>query len=81
MAQYVSDEVNKLNFKYDGDIENELIADPKFDPELPHIYIDGSIAYFAQQAHIFSKSARENIIFGKEYNQEKYQKIIQMCCL
>lgn len=47
MAQYVSDEVNKLNFKYDGDIENELIADPKFDPELPHIYIDGSIAYFA----------------------------------
>ena len=43
---YVSDEVNKLNFKYEGEENEEIDNDPMFDRELPHVYIDGKVAYF-----------------------------------
>ena len=34
--------------------------------------LDGSIAYVPQQAWIFHDSARENILFGKDYVETKY---------
>ena len=42
---YVS-ETNKLSFKYEGEEDEETDNDPMFDPELPHVYIDGKVAYF-----------------------------------
>lgn len=43
--------------------------------------VNGSIAYAAQQPWIFSGTVRQNIIFGKEYNKEKYLKVIKACAL
>ena len=36
--------------------------------------LEGSIAYVPQQAWIFHDSARENILFGKKYDERKYNK-------
>uniref|UniRef100_T1JBD6 ABC-type glutathione-S-conjugate transporter n=1 Tax=Strigamia maritima TaxID=126957 RepID=T1JBD6_STRMM len=41
----------------------------------------GSIAYVSQQAWIQNASLRNNILFGKPYNHQKYQKIINACAL
>lgn len=39
------------------------------------------MAYFNQQPHIFSRTARDNILFGKKYNEQKYNLIVKLCCL
>ena len=41
----------------------------------------GSIAYVSQSAWIFSGTVRDNILFGQEYSEKKYQKIICACAL
>ena len=35
--------------------------------------VNGSIAYVGQQPWIISDSLRENILFGKEYDQRRYK--------
>ncbi|XP_044141081.1 multidrug resistance-associated protein 5-like isoform X1 [Bufo gargarizans] len=45
------------------------------------ISVSGSIAYAAQQAWIFNASLRENILFGEEYDKEKYKSTLEACCL
>ncbi|CAL6010692.1 Xenobiotic-transporting_ATPase / Multidrug resistance-associated protein [Hexamita inflata] len=65
----------------DYDLERATQEDPRFDPEIPHIYVNGTIAYFSQACHIFSKSARQNILFNKPYDAEKYKRVVEMCCL
>lgn len=58
---------------------NAIIGDmKKTDGELT---IRGSIAYCQQQPWIQNESLRENILFGSEYDSEKYEKVIQACCL
>ncbi|XP_058820090.1 multidrug resistance-associated protein 1-like [Topomyia yanbarensis] len=42
---------------------------------------DGSIAYVSQQAWIQNATLRENILFGKPLDQQKYDKVIQGCAL
>ena len=41
----------------------------------------GSIAYIAQQAWIQNLSLRDNILFGKDFVPEKYEKIVEGCSL
>lgn len=43
--------------------------------------VQGSVFYVPQEPWIFTASVRQNIIFGKPYNKEKFDKIIQVCCL
>ena len=38
-----------------------------------------SIAYVPQQAWIMNRTFRENILFGKEYDDEKYHRIVTAC--
>ncbi|KAF9285855.1 Multidrug resistance-associated protein 1 [Mortierella alpina] len=40
------------------------------------VQIHGRMAYVPQQAWIFNATVRDNIIFGKEFNQELYDKIV-----
>uniref|UniRef100_A0AAY4DND6 ATP-binding cassette sub-family C member 5 n=1 Tax=Denticeps clupeoides TaxID=299321 RepID=A0AAY4DND6_9TELE len=45
------------------------------------VAVSGGFAYVAQQAWIFNDSLRENILFGKEFNEEKYRAVVEACCL
>ena len=46
---------------------------PKIDGSLRY---DGKLAYVEQEPIIFSGTVRENITFGKEFDQDFYQKVI-----
>ncbi|XP_052795048.1 ATP-binding cassette sub-family C member 5-like [Mya arenaria] len=46
-----------------------------------HLAVDGNVAYVAQQAWIFNASLKENILFGREFDEQKYRKAIQCCGL
>uniref|UniRef100_UPI00398E7376 ATP-binding cassette sub-family C member 5 isoform X1 n=2 Tax=Pristiophorus japonicus TaxID=55135 RepID=UPI00398E7376 len=45
------------------------------------IAVDGDFAYVAQQAWIRSATVRDNILFNKAYNEEKYNNVLAACCL
>ncbi|KAF8702244.1 hypothetical protein HU200_033010 [Digitaria exilis] len=45
------------------------------------VKVSGSKAYVPQTAWILSGNIRENILFGKPYDKEKYEKIIEACAL
>ncbi|XP_035267041.1 multidrug resistance-associated protein 5 [Anguilla anguilla] len=45
------------------------------------VAVSGGFAYVPQQAWILNESLRENILFGKEYDAEKYNAVLQACCL
>ena len=45
------------------------------------ININGSIAYVPQQAWIQNATIRDNILFGREYDREYYNKIVSACSL
>ena len=47
----------------------------------PHIEINGNIAYVSQKAWIQNATVRNNILFGKDFNEEKYKEAIQYSCL
>ncbi|ETN62869.1 multidrug resistance-associated protein 1 [Anopheles darlingi] len=42
---------------------------------------DGTIAYVPQQAWIQNATLRDNILFGKSFDQQKYDKVIECCAL
>lgn len=46
-----------------------------------NLKVDGSIFYVQQEPWIFSASLRQNILFGKPFFKDKFQKIIKACCL
>ncbi|XP_076862008.1 ATP-binding cassette sub-family C member 5 isoform X2 [Brachyhypopomus gauderio] len=45
------------------------------------VAVNGNLAYVAQQAWILNSSLRENILFGREYTEEKYNGVLEACCL
>uniref|UniRef100_A0A3P9MUY4 ATP-binding cassette sub-family C member 5 n=1 Tax=Poecilia reticulata TaxID=8081 RepID=A0A3P9MUY4_POERE len=44
------------------------------------VAVRGRMAYVAQQAWILNATLRDNILFGREY-QEDYQSVLSACCL
>ena len=59
-------------------INNLILLNPK---ECDGIHINGKIGYSAQIPWISNDTIRNNIIFSKPYNEEKYKKIINLCQL
>ncbi|KAI8498944.1 Multidrug resistance-associated protein 4, partial [Branchiostoma belcheri] len=53
--------------------------------ELPvtsgEVRVEGCLAYASQVPWIFSGSVQQNILFGKEMEREKYQRVIKACAL
>ncbi|XP_072049934.1 ATP-binding cassette sub-family C member 5-like [Amphiura filiformis] len=45
------------------------------------VALEGSIAYVSQQACIFNATVKENILFGDDYDEERYAKAIDVCNL
>ncbi|XP_053420105.1 ATP-binding cassette sub-family C member 4-like isoform X7 [Nycticebus coucang] len=45
------------------------------------VSVHGRIAYVSQQPWVFSGTVRSNILFGKKYERERYDKVIKACAL
>jgi len=41
----------------------------------------GTLSYAAQTSFILSTTVRENILFGSEYDADRYEKVLDACCL
>ena len=53
--------------------------------ELPRsqgkVSVHGRIAYVSQQPWVFPGTVRSNILFGKKYEEKRYEKVIKACAL
>ncbi|XP_076011422.1 ATP-binding cassette sub-family C member 12 [Genypterus blacodes] len=45
------------------------------------ITANGTFAYASQQAWIFHGTVRENILMGQPFDQDKYDRVVDACCL
>uniref|UniRef100_A0A4W2E1B2 Multidrug resistance-associated protein 1 n=1 Tax=Bos indicus x Bos taurus TaxID=30522 RepID=A0A4W2E1B2_BOBOX len=46
-----------------------------------HITVKGSVAYVPQQSWIQNGTIKENILFGSELDEKKYQRVLEACAL
>ncbi|KAF3993088.1 hypothetical protein FT663_00912 [Candidozyma haemuli var. vulneris] len=54
---------------------------PKLHTDNSSVSVNGTVAYCAQNAWILNSSVRENIIFGKRFDRDFYDKTIEACQL
>ncbi|TMW67017.1 hypothetical protein Poli38472_012133 [Pythium oligandrum] len=45
------------------------------------VFVRGRVAYYSQQTWIQNMTIRENILFGKAYDEKKYQQVLDACGL
>lgn len=45
------------------------------------VVANGTFAYVAQQAWIFHGTVQENILMGEPFDQSKYDRVLDVCCL
>ena len=53
----------------------------ELNPHQGHVLAKGRIAMVTQQAFLLNETLRGNILFGKEFNQQKYNKVVEICQL
>jgi ABC-type multidrug transport system fused ATPase/permease subunit len=41
----------------------------------------GGVAYAAQESWVLNETIRDNILFGSEYDEERYKKVLYQCAL
>ncbi|KAB0340579.1 hypothetical protein FD754_023012, partial [Muntiacus muntjak] len=50
-------------------------------PSQGQVSVNGRIAYVSQQPWVFSGTVRSNILFGKKYEEDRYEEVIKACAL
>jgi ATP-binding cassette subfamily C (CFTR/MRP) protein 4 len=45
------------------------------------IEMKGRVSYASQESWIFSATLRENVLFGKLYDQQRYNTVLEACAL
>lgn len=53
----------------------------RLDKTKPYIFINGKVSYYQQNPVMLSKTVRDNILFGQDYEENKYKHIIDICSL
>ena len=57
-----------------------IIGDVALSPE-SSIYVNPNIAYASQVPFVLNATLRDNILFGLPYDEDRYEKVIDACCL
>ncbi|KAJ7457047.1 P-loop containing nucleoside triphosphate hydrolase protein [Mycena latifolia] len=62
-----------------------LLGETYFIPSSPESWYnlprDGGVAYAAQESWVQSDTIKANIVFGAEFDAERYRKVLYQCCL
>ncbi|CAE6473454.1 unnamed protein product [Rhizoctonia solani] len=62
-----------------------LLGEMHFTPSTPDSWFalprEGGVAYAAQEAWILNETIRDNILFGSEYEEGRYNKVLSQCAL
>eukprot|EP01052_Picozoa_sp_SAG31_P002041 SAG31_NODE_68_length_28153_cov_23.647717_23_plen_75_part_00 len=45
------------------------------------VTVNGSVSYAAQSSFIMNCTLKDNILFGSEYDEEKYRQVLFACAL
>ncbi|XP_023214157.1 multidrug resistance-associated protein 4-like, partial [Centruroides sculpturatus] len=45
------------------------------------VSVKGKIAYASQEAWVFNETIKENILFGEEYQEDKYRRVLHITAL
>jgi len=53
----------------------------ELEPVKGTVQVNGRVSYASQDPWVFSATIKENILFGKPYNREWYDKVIRACAL
>ncbi|KAJ7485533.1 P-loop containing nucleoside triphosphate hydrolase protein [Mycena latifolia] len=62
-----------------------LLGEMHFTPSSPSSWYNlpraGGVAYAAQESWVLNETIRSNILFGSEYDEERYKKVLYQCAL
>ncbi|KAF7352122.1 ATP-binding cassette transporter [Mycena venus] len=62
-----------------------LLGEMHFTPASPRSWYNlprgGGVAYAAQESWVLNETIRDNILFGAEYEEERYRKVLYQCAL
>ncbi|KAJ7078086.1 hypothetical protein C8R44DRAFT_992812 [Mycena epipterygia] len=62
-----------------------LLGEMHFTPSSPNSWYNlpraGGVAYAAQESWVLNETIRDNILFGSEYEEERYKKVLYQCAL
>lgn len=46
-----------------------------------NIHVNGTISYASQEPWVFAATVRQNILFGQNFDKERYHKVVEVCAL
>jgi len=60
---------------------NGILGDAQYIGKSDSVKITGRVAYVPQTPFVLNLTVRENILFGRPYDQEWYDRVLDACCL